>query len=144
MLYMVAAFHQWSPEGLDLATAFLQTQPTEADSMLWTTGVDELKDALGVSRSSVLRILRNIYGSTTAPRGLWLDLHNRLTAIGGVPALGERCLWLWFSKTERDSTNQFPRLIGAMGGHVDDFHRVGGRNSSKWCEVCQQIDRLYQ
>ena len=127
-----------------MATAFLQTQPTEADQRLWTSGVAELKEALGVPQDSVLRILRNFYGSTTAPRGLWLDLHKKLVGIGGIPALGERCLWLWFSKTERDPVKGTPKLLGAMGGHVDDFHRVGDQKSDKWLDVCRKIDAAYQ
>ena len=68
LLYLMASQHQWKLEGLDLATAFLQTQPTEADERLWTTGVEELRTALGVGPEGIMRILRNIYGSTTAPR----------------------------------------------------------------------------
>ena len=144
LLYVLSATHQWELQGLDLATAFLQTQPTEADSRLWTSGVDELKDALKVPRDSVLRILRNICGSTTAPRGLWLDLHRTLTSLGAVAALGERCLWLWFSKGEKDSTGRYPKLLGAMGGHVDDFHRVGDLQSSEWQHICHHIDTAYK
>ena len=32
IFYMLSARHQWPLEGLDLATAFLQTQPTEAEA----------------------------------------------------------------------------------------------------------------
>ena len=35
LLHAMAVQHQWSLEGLDLATAFLQTQLTEADQNLW-------------------------------------------------------------------------------------------------------------
>lgn len=66
--------------GLDLATAFLQTMPSEADDQLYTTGVSELRPALGVPEHSCLRIVRNIYGSTAAPRGLWLSLNEKLTS----------------------------------------------------------------
>ena len=114
MLYLLATTNQWRLHGLDLATAFPQTQPTEADQRLWTSGVSELKEALDVPEQSVLWILRNIYGSTIAPRGLWLDLHKTLTGTGAIAALGERCLWLWFSSHEKDVTGKFPRLIGAM------------------------------
>ena len=116
----------------------------EADSQIWTTGVKELRDALQVPHDSVLRILRNIYGSTTAPRGLWLDLHKTLTSLDGRAALGERCLWLWFSKHEKDSFDKFPRLVGAMGGHVDDFHRIGDDTSLEWQKICQKIDASYK
>ena len=143
MLYLLSAQHQWALEGLDLATAFLQTNSTEADAELYTPGVPELRQALGVDDSQVLKVLRNIYGSTTAPRGLWLDLHKRLQSIGGKPSMTERCLWLWYSEHEKDELNN-PRFLGAMGGHVDDFHRLGDRSSPEWCEVCNKIDKLYQ
>ena len=142
LLYLMSAQHQWALEGLDLATAFLQTMPTEADARLWTTGVEELRDALGVGQEGIMRILRNIYGSTTAPRGLWLDLHKKLTALGGVPVLGERCLWIWLSKHQMDG--EHPKTIGAMGGHVDDFHRIGDNDSEEWQAIKQAIDKAYK
>ena len=142
LLYVMAAHHQWDLEGLDLATAFLQTMPTEADEGLFTTGVEELRQALGVTEEGVMKILKNIYGSTTAPRGLWLDLHKKLTALGAVPVMGERCLWIWLSKTERDG--DLPQVIGAMGGHVDDFHRIGDQNSAEWLDIKAKIDAAYK
>ena len=141
LLYVMSAQRQWEIEGLDLATAFLQTMPTEADAQLWTTGVDELRQALGVGPEGILRILRNIYGSTTAPRGLWLDLHKTLTQLGATPVLGERCLWAWFSKERKDQGH--PLTIGAMGGHVDDFHRVGD-NSEEWMAIKQKVNSAYR
>ena len=126
---------------MDLATAFLQTQPTEADRELWTTGVKELREALGLDEHAVMRVLRNIYGSTTAPRGLWLDLHKTLTANGAQAIMGERCLWIWLSRTRLDQGR--PKTIGAMGGHVDDFHRIGD-GSEEWLEVKAQIDAAYK
>ncbi|OLQ13334.1 hypothetical protein AK812_SmicGene2723 [Symbiodinium microadriaticum] len=141
LIYAMAAHHQWQLEGLDLATAFLQTQATEADQELWTTGVQELRDALGVGSEEVMRILRNIYGSTTAPRGLWLDLHNTLTKLGAEPVLGERCLWVWKSATELDGPHA--KAIGVMGGHVDDFHRIGD-DSPEWLSIKESVNKAYK
>ncbi|CAE7821609.1 GIP [Symbiodinium sp. CCMP2592] len=141
LLYAMAADSQWDLEGLDLATAFLQTQPTEADQELWTTGVHELREALGLDADSVMRVLRNIYGSTTAPRGLWLSLHKTLTNLGAQAVLGERCLWIWLSKTVMDGDH--PKTIGAMGGHVDDFHRIGD-GSPEWLEIRERINSAYK
>eukprot|EP00439_Symbiodinium_sp_Y106_P012966 s3447_g1.t3 len=142
MLYVLSTQNQWDLEGLDLETAFLQTLPTEADRELWTSGVQELRSALGVGEEGILRILKNIYGSTTAPRGLWLSLHKKLTELGGVPILGERCLWVWFSKSILD--RGLPKLLGAMGGHVDDFHRLGDKTSGEWMAIREQIDQAYK
>ena len=142
LLYLMAAQHGWELEGLDLATAFLQTMPTEADARLWTSGVEELRQALGVETEGILRILRNIYGSTTAPRGLWLDLHKTLTSLGAIAIVGERCLWIWLSQHEKDG--DYPRTIGAMGGHVDDFHRIGDNNSAEWQAIKEKINNAYK
>ncbi|CAE7328962.1 nosip [Symbiodinium sp. CCMP2592] len=142
LLYLLAAHHQWDLEGLDLATAFLQTMPTEADSQLYTSGVEELREALGVDADGIMKILRNIYGSTTAPRGLWLDLHKTLTKLGGIAVMGERCMWIWLSKSELDRGR--PRLIGAMGGHVDDFHRLGDKRSPEWMAIREAVDKAYK
>ncbi|OLP94791.1 Copia protein [Symbiodinium microadriaticum] len=142
LLYLMSAQHGWPLEGLDLATAFLQTMPTEADARLWTSGVEELRQALDVGSEGILRILQNIYGSTTAPRGLWLDLHKTLTSLGATAIVGERCLWIWHSSHERDG--DFPRTIGAMGGHVDDFHRIGDDNSAEWQAIKEKINNAYK
>ena len=138
----MATHHQWDLEGLDLATAFLQTMPTEADQGLYTSGVEELREALGVSHDGIMKIMKNIYGSTTAPRGLWLDLHKKLTALGAIAVMGERCLWIWLSKTEKDGPHR--RVIGAMGGHVDDFHRIGDQRSAEWLAIRKSIDEAYK
>ena len=122
---------------MDLATAFLQTQPREADQEIWTTGVAELRAALGLPESGI--------GSTTAPSGLWLDLHKKLVGLGAVPILGERCLWGWFSTTRKDETGKFPKLLGAIGGHVDDdFHVIGDPHSDEWKEIFNKVLSAYR
>ena len=141
LLYALAAQHGWELEGLDLATAFLQTQATEADQELWTSGVRELREALNIGEEGIMRVLRNIYGSTTAPRGLWLDLRKTLTKLGGQAILGERCLWIFLSRQVMDGNH--PKLLGAMGGHVDDFHRVGD-GSPEWMEIREKINKAYK
>ena len=143
LLYQITCQHGWKLEGLDLATAFLQTKPTSADEEMWTSGVAELREALQVGPEGIMKILKNIYGSTTAPRGLWLDLHRTLCSLGGRPAMGERCLWLWASSTEKDEAGH-PKIIGMMGAHVDDFHRIGDPASAEWSSVCAKIDQAYQ
>ena len=142
LLYQMVCQHGWNLEGLDLATAFLQTAPTSADAGMWTSGVLELREALGVGAEGIMKIMKNIYGSTTAPRGLWLDLHRRLSELGGKVVMGDRCLWLWTSKTRVDSEeNPFP--IGLMG-HVDDFHRIGDGADPEWAMVKKSIDESYK
>ena len=143
LIYLLAVQEQWEIHGLDLATPFLQTRRTEADAEIWTTGAAELRSALGILEGGLMRVLRNIYGSTTAPRGLWLYLHKTLVSLGATPILGERCLWAWFSKTELEASGRFPRLLGVMGGHVDDFHCCGNFQSPERQKIYNQILAAY-
>ena len=32
-----------------------------------------------------------------------------------------------------------PRVVGAMGGHVDDFHRIGDEKSPEWLEIKDKV-----
>ena len=135
LLYQMVCQHGWSLEGLDLATAFLQTAPTSADEGMWTSGVLELREALGVGAEGIMKIMKNIYGSTTAPRGLWLSLHRKLSELGGKVVLGERCLWLWTSKHRVDSDGN-PVPIGLMGG--------GDDGDPEWADIKKSINDAYK
>ena len=89
-----------------------------------------------------MKIMKNIYGSTTAPRGLWLDLRETLCKLGGRPCMGERRLWIWTSATRKDE-HGVPLVIGMMGGHVDDFHRIGSPHDEEWAAIKRSIDEAY-
>ena len=121
LLYLMAATHQWPIEGLDLATAFLQTQPTEADAEIWTSGVEELRSACGKGRHNA-----------NSSQCVWLDYSSTWSLVAwtftrpwsnSVPrhSLVSAVFGLGFPRVKR-TAGQFPRLLGAMGGHVDDFH----------------------
>ena len=70
----VVAQRRWQLEGLDMSTAFLQTGKTEEDRRIWMQGVPELNRALGAEPHEAVRVLKNVFGNTTAPRGLWEDV----------------------------------------------------------------------
>jgi hypothetical protein len=50
----------------------------------------------------------------------------------------------WFSKELKVETNKYPRLIGAIGGHVDDFHVVGDPDSQQWQAIFQEVLAAYK
>ena len=60
----------------------------------------------------------------------------------GISLTSERCMWVWLSQHQKDQQGR-PLVIGAMGGHVDDFHRTGDKANPEWNEICQQVDRAY-
>jgi len=129
----------WNIEGIDMSTAFLQTLPSEEEKKLWTSDVKELRDALQIPAGGVLRILKNFYGSTTAPRNLWENINATMTELKALRIKGDKCFWLW---TEVVDGNTVP--LGFMAGHVDDFHRAGNQNSPQWQEIKRSIDTRYR
>ena len=141
LTFQLTVQNQWDLEGLDLSTAFLQTEKNQESRRLWTTGVKELRQSLGVSEGGLLRILKDFYGSTTAPRGLWQDIDTKLQEIGGHKILGDPCAWIWL---EDDPKLGEPRVVGYMAGHVDDFNRAGDNASAAWRTAKAKIDKLYR
>ena len=143
---LLVAQKKWTLEGLDMSTAFLQTGKFEMEQQkLWTTGVPELKAALGAEDHEVLRLLRNVYGNATAPRGLWKDVDRTFTQLGGHRVIGDNSFWVWTEpnpnpRNEADKN----RVIGFVGGHVDDFNRAGDLSCEKWLEVRKAIDKAYK
>ena len=114
----------WNIEGIDMSTAFLQTLPTEEEKRLWTSGVKELREALQIPEGGVMRILKNFYGSTTAPRNLWENVNQSMLELGGTRIKGDKCFWLWTEKVQDENGDVLTRPLGFMAGHVDDFHRA--------------------
>ena len=121
-------------EGIDMSTAFLQTLPSEEEKKLWTSGVQELRDALQIPEGGVLRTLKNFYGSTTAPRNLWENIYSTMTELKALRIKGDKSFRVW---TEVVDGCTVP--LGFMAGHVDDFHLAGNetvqggkRSSSPW------------
>ena len=144
LAYQMTVQNGWTLEGLDLSTAFLQTAPKE-EMRIWTQGVSELRGALGVRDDQLLRVLKDFYGSTTAPRGLWLDLHATFTDLGATKILSDPCMWIWTepNPNPRNHMDRF-RTIGMMGGHVDDFNRAGDLENPKWLEIRSKVDQAYK
>ena len=135
----------WILEGLDMSTAFLQTgEETVEGRELWTSGVPELREALGVG-DRVLRLLRNVYGNADAPRGLWTDADKTLSRLGGHRVVGDASFWVWTQpnpspRNEADSLS----VIGFVGMHVDDANRAGDLENPLWREIREKIDKSYK
>ena len=144
LAYMMTVTNGWQLEGLDLSTAFLQTAPKE-EMRIWTQGVAELREALGIGDDQLMRVLKDFYGSTTAPRGLWQDLHAKFTDLGATKIMSDPCMWIWSEAVEnpRNEMDRY-RTIGMMGGHVDDFNRAGDMTNPKWIAIRAEIDKAYK
>ena len=120
-LSMLAASQRgWKIESLDMRTAFLQTGASSMEQTeLWTSGVPELKKAMGAEHHEVLRILRNIYGNADVPRGLWKDVNEKFAKLRGIRLIGDSSFWIWTEENPnpRNEADKH-RLIDFIGGHV--------------------------
>ena len=107
-------------------------------------GVPELRHALGAGDGELLRILRNVYGNADAPRELWHDVDAKLKSIGAYRLIGDSSFWIWVEEnpTPINEADQY-RLIGFVGGHVDDFMRAGDLCNDTQLQVRKSIDELY-
>ena len=129
-----------------MKTACLQTGGDSVEAQeLWTPGVPELRTALGASDGELLlRLLRNVYDSATAPHSLWTE-QTFQCRLGGHRLIGDAAFWCWVEENLKPK-NRADRynLVGFVGGHVDDFNRAGDTTNEKWLEVRPQaIDKAY-
>ena len=83
-----------------------------------------------------MRILKDFYGNTTAPRGLWKDVDHKFKELGGINILGDPCVWIWVipNVNPKNALDKF-KTIGYCGGHVDDFHRSGDEKIEAWLQI---------
>ena len=85
-------------------------------------------EALGAQPHEVLRILKNVYGNSTAPRGLWADVDQTMKKLGGRRLIGDSSFWVFATKNPKPLNEADTELLlGYVGGHVDDFQQVGIR-----------------
>ncbi len=87
LLLQQIAWRRWTITSCDAASAFLQAAPSEEDKEIFTTGVPELAIALGATPGEALRILRAVYGLTTAPRAFWVDVGEKVKGHWRAPHL---------------------------------------------------------
>ena len=153
-LYLVAQ-RDWILEGLDMKTAFLQTGTEEMEKQqIYTSGVPELRKALGASDDEILKLLKNVYGNATAPRGLWKDVDKTFTRLGGHRVIGDSSFWVWTEPNDHPMNEADEhKVIGFVGGHVDDFNRAGAeyallkrfnrnRTFQQWDPISTEIKKL--
>ena len=142
----VTSQRNWVLESLDMSTAFLQAGAQQMEEeKLYTSGVPELKQALGASDTELLRLVKNIYGNSTAPRGLWQDVDATFKKLGAHRIVGDASFWVWTVPNPKPM-NKWDQniLLGYVGGHVDDFTLSGDLQDHRWMEIRKQILQAYK
>ena len=82
-----------------------------------------------------VHLMESFYGLTSAPRGWWLDITQKLSQLGWKPMSTDQCLWCRYSGDGE--------LKGVIGIHVDDFliGLADGILGEKWMS---EIKSLYR
>ena len=78
----------------------------------------------------VVRLLKSVYGLTTAPLEWYQQVDRVLKKLGGVQAASDPCIWTFNSA---DGVH-----LGLIGAHVDDF-LIGGEKCAEWDNIISTL-----
>ena len=137
LFYQKVAWKGWLLESMDASSAFLQARGRHDEQNIYTIGVKEMSEALGIPHGEGMKILKAWYGLTDAPRCFWLDVDEKMIwKLNAVRCRYDPCTWLFLC----DTTAQ---VIGVAGTHVDDFQIAGDDGDIRWINKRKQILDLY-
>ena len=133
MLLQQAARRKWTVFKGDVSGAFLQGR--DYPGILHCTPCDEICDALGVPRNSIMRLRRACYGLVDAPLEWYRSVAEFLESLGLERTWSDPCTWVWRVQGE---------LKGMISGHVDDFMFGGSDQDREWQNILTQIKARFQ
>ena len=91
----------------------------------------ELAEALGLPKGErVVRLLKSVYGLTTAPIEWFQKVNEVLQKLGAEQCTTDPCVWRYI----RDG-----QLLGLVGAHVDDFLVCGNKDDADWQEFIRVL-----
>ena len=97
--------------------------------------VGHLFPAVQENPARFVRLLRSLYGLSSAPQAWWLDITQKLSQNGWKPMSTDQFLWYRCSDDGE--------LKGVIGFHVDDFliGLADGVLAEKWLSEIQMLCR---
>ena len=110
-----------------VTAAFLQGRPLSKSK--YALAPPELAEAMGLPQGErVIRLLKSVYGLTTAPLEWYSQVDKVLKELGGIQTASDPCVWVFNSK---DGAH-----IGIIGAHVDDF-LIAGEDCDEWNKMLE-------
>ena len=111
ILLQVVCERQWHLQKGDVTAAFLQGRPLARNK--YAIAPKELAEAMGLPEGEkVVRLVKSVYGLTTAPLEWYSQVDKVLKELGGRQTAADPCVWVFNSS---DGVH-----IGIIGAHVDD------------------------
>ena len=134
----MAAVRMWQQWKCDAKSAFLQTSWNSEEARgVFARPVDELADAMGVPRGSIIQVVKSCYGLVNAPHQWYLEVSSRIVSLGGEVLVTEPCCW-----RIRDPETQ--EVVGLIASHVDDFYMIGDQDNEAWTRFMHRFRAAYR
>jgi hypothetical protein len=128
ILLQVCVQRDWKLLKGDVTAAFLQGRETPQSK--YCLAPPELAEAMNLPPGErVIRLLKSVYGLTTAPIEWFRKATEVLKAMGAHPCDTDPCVWRYVVDGQ---------LIGLIGAHVDDF-LICGDESEVWQEFIRVL-----
>ena len=129
LLLQVVVQNDWKLKKGDVTAAFLQGRPLQ--KCKYALAPQELADAMDLPPGErVIRLLKSVYGLTTAPLEWYAQVDKVLQELGGVQAAADPCVWTFNSRNGEH--------IGIIGAHVDDF-LIAGSEGPEWKSILETL-----
>ena len=125
LLLQVVVQNDWKLKKGDVTAAFLQGRPLQ--KCKYALAPPELAEAMNLPQGDrVIRLLKSVYGLTTAPLEWYSQVDKVLKELGGVQTAADPCVWVF--------NNEHGEHIGIIGAHVDDF-LISGADNADWNKI---------
>ena len=129
LLLQTVVQNGWELKKGDVTAAFLQGRPLQ--KCKYALAPTELAEAMGLPPGDrVIRLLKSVYGLTTAPLEWYSQVDKVLKELGGRQTAADPCVWVFCSTTGEH--------IGLVGAHVDDF-LISGNTGPEWLQIVETL-----
>jgi hypothetical protein len=129
LLLQTVVQNNWNLKKGDVTAAFLQGRPLQ--KCKYALAPTELAEAMGLPPGDrVIRLLKSVYGLTTAPLEWYSQVDKVLKELGGRQTAADPCVWIFCNKVGEH--------IGLVGAHVDDF-LIAGDDGHDWKQIIEVL-----
>ena len=134
ILLQICVQEEWKLLKGDVTAAFLQGRSAMHDK--YALAPPELAEALGLPQGErVVRLLKSVYGLTTAPIEWFQKVNDVLKSLGAEQCASDPCVWRYVVDN---------KLQGLVGAHVDDFLICGDNHSEHWKKFIEVLQTSFR
>ena len=121
-----------------MSGTFLQGHEKQADR--YVVPVDELADALGITRGKQARLRKARYGLVIAPKEWVESVYDGLKEMDFVQCMTDPCVW----KPVKETSHGGLQLQVLVLFHTDDFMLAGRKGEASWEEFQRRMHKKWK